>query len=159
MLEYFSIILVGSSVLLVSDSSFLLCLFTIFLMKCYTDVLFCTTCGDCEHRSNFLCVFLRLAMFYYAFVIVPILVIEGTLLDVVFLPEPCNMFIIYLILFLVCSSVLRAPFWAFSSFDSSDRMASFGFLVGTYSSCVSSCVCVRACMRACLIYYLPLVGN
>ena len=49
--------------MLVSDSSFLLCLFTIFLMKCYTDDLFCTTCGDCEHRSNSLCVFLRLAMF------------------------------------------------------------------------------------------------
>ena len=63
MLEYFSIILVGSSVLLVSDSSFLLCLFTIFLLKCYTDDLVCTTCGDCEHRSNSLCVFLRLAMF------------------------------------------------------------------------------------------------
>ena len=49
--------------MLVSDSSFLLCLFTIFLMKCYTDDLSCTTCGDCEHRSNSLCVFLRLAMF------------------------------------------------------------------------------------------------
>ena len=72
-------------------------------------------------------------------------------MDAVFLSEPCNMFIVYLILFLVCSSVLRAPFCAFSSFDSSDRMASFGFLVGTYSSCVGSCVCVCACVHACVL--------